>query len=542
MKYIPPYGVTSNPDASYVNGDPSIGRQGSIPPASVFENPQREIVNLVSDSAQIPADTDLHQLTRGVRDGKLNFCVDSGPLNQLQVQLFGPPLLAYTAGLTLRVLVAHTNTGPVRISVGTLNPTTVKRRDGSELQANDILAGMVATLVCDGTYFQLQNMGPGDGTGGGDTNLQLVDLPYVRDTGTANHLIGLYSPPLADIREGRTVLIKVANNVTGTTDFTPNNFPTHPVVHPDGSPLLPGDGVIGQIWLLTFDGVNWQMSNWCCGLTSTVPPTPTIQTGKSLRFWYRQPDQSSHLRRTPAQNGDRQVWTVSFFVQRVDLGVAGIDFGGPIAQAIEAWFGAGSAASGGDYTGMYFSEKFYNNSPNVNLYWNAGANGNWGVAVPGSAGYVKYLQADTKWHHFLLNANGAQISCFYDGDLVAQGTTYGQQGSVNASGRWQEFGTDADTGAAGFSYNEYYGSNVRMAEIYLVDGTCHTWDKFANNIGGVFLPKKYNGPWGVNGCYLNFDNSSAATETTLGKDQSGQNNNWLPFNISINDVSTEYPR
>ena len=297
MKYVPPYGTTSpNPDSvSYINGDPSIGRQGSIPPAAVFENPQREIVNLIDDSQQTPADQDLHQLTRGVRDGKLNFCVDSGPLNQLQIVLPGPPLQSYTAGLIVNILVAHTNTGPVRIVIGTLNPTSLKRRDGSELQPNDILAGMIATCACDGTYFQLINM-EAQSPPGPPTTI-MIDIPYVHDTSVnANRVIGLYSPPLVDIREGRTVEVKLANNVTGPTTFIPNNFPEHPVAHPDGTPIKAGDGVINQIWLLCFDGAQWQLLGVYFTVPVVPPTVPSVATGKSLKLWYRQPDQNSHLR------------------------------------------------------------------------------------------------------------------------------------------------------------------------------------------------------------------------------------------------------
>jgi len=540
VKYVPPYGVTANPDASYVNGDPSIGRQGSIPPAAVFENPQREIVNLIADSTQTPTDVDLHQTTRAVRDGKLNFCVDSGPLNQLQVVMPGPPIQAYTAGLSLNVLVAHTNTGATRIVVGTLNPTSVKRRDGSELQANDLLAGMVANLICDGTYFQLINDG-GSGGGGGDTNIVNIDIPYVRDTGTANHLIGLYSPPLVDLREGRTVEIKLAHNITGATDFTPNNFPVHSVVHPDGSPLTSGDGVIGQTFLLIFDGVNWQLANWCCNLGG-VPAQPTTGTGKSLRFWYRQPDQSSHLRRLPSINGNRQVWTYNMFVKRNDLGIAGVDYGGSIAQGIECWFMAGNAAQGGDATGMYLWQRYYNNNPAFTLFWNYSY---WNVAWPGAPApaFSNNIPADTGWHNFHMTADGAHISLYYDALLVAQGPAAGN-GAVCAA-RLHEIGTDADYGAPGFSYNEYYGANIRAAEIYLIDGLSLPPTTFFNNIGGILKPKRYTGAFnangGANGSYLNFDDSSAATETTLGRDQSGNNNNWQPFNISINDISTDYP-
>ena len=41
MKYNQPYGIT-DPEAPYINGDPSIGRQGSIIPAAAVEFPQRE--------------------------------------------------------------------------------------------------------------------------------------------------------------------------------------------------------------------------------------------------------------------------------------------------------------------------------------------------------------------------------------------------------------------------------------------------------------------------------------------------------------------
>jgi hypothetical protein len=45
--YNQPYGV-SDPNASYVNGDPSIGRAGSIPPAASIEFDQREIVEVIT--------------------------------------------------------------------------------------------------------------------------------------------------------------------------------------------------------------------------------------------------------------------------------------------------------------------------------------------------------------------------------------------------------------------------------------------------------------------------------------------------------------
>src|SRR5215831_8107290 len=105
MKYQPPYGI-SDPNAAYINGDPSIARQGSILPAAAAEYPQREIVNFINSSNITPSDNDLFQLTRSSRAQWVNFCADTGSANALSVALT-PPLTAYRQGLPLRVLVSN---------------------------------------------------------------------------------------------------------------------------------------------------------------------------------------------------------------------------------------------------------------------------------------------------------------------------------------------------------------------------------------------------------------------------------------------------
>jgi hypothetical protein len=554
VKYVPPYGITANPDASYINGDPSIGRQGSIPPAAVFENPQREIVNLISNSSQVPADADLQQLTRGVRDGRLNFCIDSGPLNELQVVLPGPAIQAYTAGLTLHVLIAHTNTGPTRISVGSLNPTTVKRPDGGELNPSDILAGMVATMVCDGTYFQLQNVGTGEL--GGPISVYQIDIPYVHDTGTANHLIGLYSPPLDDIREGRTVEIKLAHNVTGATDFQPNNFPIHPVAHPDGSPILPGDGVIDQIWLLCFDGTQWQLLSVCCGAKAPTTPAQPAQppgSGRSLQFlnpaWWT-PGACSRLTRTPALNTNRQVWTYSEFIKRPNPtqipDVTGVWSSGQDSEMIAMYAGDDSSYRG-DCTGLLLTANPQGNY--FQAYWASGFNcvtgfgtAPVGVYPRGTVNVVGVLM-DSKWHHLLYVADGATISVYLDSVLVSQGAVSGNS-TINAT---RPHGIGCGLSDTGAPYWTNYGSVERYAEINFVDGQALTWDKFATNVGGIFVPKAsplVSGGAidpGPNGFYLNWQDSSAMTSTTLGKDYSKNGNNWQPVGFTQSQVMTDYP-
>ena len=53
MKYNQPYGV-SDPNAPYINGNPTTGTMGSIPPAASIEYPQREIVNVISNGGLTP--------------------------------------------------------------------------------------------------------------------------------------------------------------------------------------------------------------------------------------------------------------------------------------------------------------------------------------------------------------------------------------------------------------------------------------------------------------------------------------------------------
>ena len=50
---------------------------------------------------------------------------------------------------------------------------------------------------------------------------------------------------------------------------------------------------------------------------------------------------------------------------------------------------------------------------------------------------------------------------------------------------------------------------------------------------GAWIPKKYRGSFGTNGFYLNFADNSGVTATTLGKDSSGNGNNWTPNNFSV---------
>ena len=79
-----------------------------------------------------------------------------------------------------------------------------------------------------------------------------------------------------------------------------------------------------------------------------------------------------------------------------------------------------------------------------------------------------------------------------------------------------------------------------LADTYFIDGQQLTPSSFGttNAITGVWQPAKYTGTYGTNGFYLNFSDNSNNTATTIGKDYSGNANNWTPNNISVTAGTT----
>jgi hypothetical protein len=281
VKYQAPWGV-SDPNAGYVNGNPQIGLQGSIPPAASIEYPQREIVNLINSSLIDPADSDLFQLAKGTRSQAMNFAADTGAVNALVVAL-SPAITAYTLGLPLRVRVLHDNLVDVTHTSMTLDAgagaAPIRKMDGSSPGNAEIRAGSIIEVCWDGTAWQLVNFG---GAGGGGTiNYVNVNIPYVVDTGTVNNIIGPFSPAITVLNAGAVLLVKVKNSVTDVTTLTVNALPPKPVKAPDGSDLLPGDIVAGDVVEFNYDGTNFYVRpNPSIGANCTfnVPTTrwPTV--------------------------------------------------------------------------------------------------------------------------------------------------------------------------------------------------------------------------------------------------------------------------
>lgn len=155
MLYNQPYGGATN--APYINGDPSIGLQGSIPPAASIEYPQREIVNTITDAGLTPTNADLHQLAKAIQSGKLYYGTDIGTANAVSI-ICSPPVLALTLGMCFIVKVAADNLapGPTTLTVNGIGAIQViHATDKSQLIPLDITTGSMQCFAYDGTKFQL---------------------------------------------------------------------------------------------------------------------------------------------------------------------------------------------------------------------------------------------------------------------------------------------------------------------------------------------------------------------------------------------------
>ena len=166
MKYNQPYGV-SDVNAPYINGNPSTGTMGSIPPAASIEYPQREIVNLIADAGlQLPDNADLHQLAKAVQSFWMNARDDVGTVNSLQVTL-SPAPTAYYKYMLVICKIAQTNTAPAVLNVNALGAKSITHIDGTPLGNAELLQGAIAGFMYDGTHFQWVLTGGGGAGGGG---------------------------------------------------------------------------------------------------------------------------------------------------------------------------------------------------------------------------------------------------------------------------------------------------------------------------------------------------------------------------------------
>jgi hypothetical protein len=171
LKYWAPINSPGGIDGNdpYINGNPSIGVQGSIPTFQSFEQTLRGLQNLVLKSAMNPdATIDDLQITEAIRSQRTNWTTLFGGTNNALTATFDPEpnSLASIVGMPIRGLVRFNNTGPVTLTTNNLLEKPVRHPDGTPLVANDLIAGAIAGIMFDGVNYQLIEGGRAAAAGG----------------------------------------------------------------------------------------------------------------------------------------------------------------------------------------------------------------------------------------------------------------------------------------------------------------------------------------------------------------------------------------
>lgn len=180
MKYHAPYGST-DPDAPYVDKSVPGAVRGSAVPAPAIEDPQREIVSVISGAGIVPANG--NQLAKAIQSGGLIYAVAGGSANALTAALLLSPA-ALVPGLVVNVMIAANNTGAATLSLNGSAPAPIKTLAGAALQRDDMVGGAIMSFVWSGTAWLL---------GGGLARSEVPIVPsaditlYVRTDGNDNN-------------------------------------------------------------------------------------------------------------------------------------------------------------------------------------------------------------------------------------------------------------------------------------------------------------------------------------------------------------------
>tara|TARA_A100001391_G_C5071438_1_gene278356 strand:+ start:278 stop:2773 length:2496 start_codon:yes stop_codon:yes gene_type:complete len=212
--------------------------------------------------------------------------------------------------------------------------------------------------------------------------------------------------------------------------------------------------------------------------------------------------------RTPSVTGNQKVWTWSAWIKK--------------------WYANGgthylftSEGSNDGIAGLYFS------GDNLHTYFDTS-----GANPYGAVNSRKYRDSNS-WMHIVwqVDATNTTQRIWVNGQeesLTSSNNPPNYAYSMNQSGKLQGLGVSAFGGS---HTNGLYFAEVHHSDGYKYDPSYYG---YTDSQTGIWRPKKVTGiSYGVNGFYLDFSDNSATTAAALGKDRSGNGNDWTPNGMSI---------
>ena len=253
------------------------------------------------------------------------------------------------------------------------------------------------------------------------------------------------------------------------------------------------------------------------GLTDSIRVGAAgVSTGyeveRSLRF--NHPD-NTYLVYQPSSDGNRQKWTWSGWVKRVRLG-----------STTYGLFTSQNNGDGGGNNGI--ASIYFGSDDRIHVYYDTTGSNHSG-AINDSI-----YRDPSAWYHIVWQVDAANSTSKIFVNGISQSIGSGQQPvsgynyTMNQSGKRMTYGIDA--------WDMYSPASIYVAECHYSDGQLYDADVFAeeDSVTGQWVPKASPAiTYGTNGHYLNFSDNSGTTATTLGKDYSGNGNNFTPYNFSV---------
>lgn len=211
---------------------------------------------------------------------------------------------------------------------------------------------------------------------------------------------------------------------------------------------------------------------------------------------------SAYLGRTFGTPTSQNIWTYSVWVKRGNL---------------TAVNNIGLSVTGQN------NQLYFNNDSTLNLYNN----------VTQVFTTTQVFRDPSAWYHIVLAFSGGaasnKVRLYVNGSEVTSFTTDNRATTTTST-----VNTAIAHGIGLYLQTPSNFLDGYLAEINFVDGQQLAASSFGfTDSNGIWQPKAYTGTYGNNGFYLKFTDNSAATATTLGKDYSGNGNNWTPNNISV---------
>jgi hypothetical protein len=232
----------------------------------------------------------------------------------------------------------------------------------------------------------------------------------------------------------------------------------------------------------------------------------------SLRF---RASNNAKLTRTPGSASNRKTYTISAWVKF-----------GESDSAIRTIFCAGDSSSS-------TSTHLYIYASQIRFYFGGAGGPEWRA--------TQLLRDPAAWYHIVAAVDTNQGTLDDKLKLYVNGTRVTSWVSQNSIGviDTQINNTLAHALGSNAAANQYLYDGY-MTEFNFIDGQQLTPSSFAKTdaVTGQWIPIKFGGAYGTNGFYLNFNDNSAATAAAIGKDSSGNGNNYTPSGISVTTGTT----